>query len=316
MYENVGVDRGARRHEHHDMRDAVVVDPATLKRLYIEEQLSTLDVAVKLGCSGATILRRLRQLGIDIRRRGPASRDLPDSTPIRWSPEIAYACGLMATDGNLSGRKGQMSFVSKDVAQVEALRHCLRLSAPIFRAPSSRGFHHKVQWNDRRLYDWFVDVGLTPAKSRSIGPLAVPDAFFADFFRGCVDGDGSITVYADRSHSSKKTRYVYERLYVSLVSASRRFLDWIRDNLSRVLGLIGAIHIDGGSAHCPVWTLRYAKAESIRLIGWMYHSPDVPALARKRRKAERFLAPLGQMAFRPAGRPRAGWLYTVRVEEK
>lgn len=83
MYENVGVDRGARRHEHRHMREAVLVDPATLKRLYVEEQLSTLDVAVKLGCSGATILRRLRQSGIDIRRRGPASRDLRDSTPIQ-----------------------------------------------------------------------------------------------------------------------------------------------------------------------------------------------------------------------------------------
>jgi hypothetical protein len=297
------------------MREAVPIDAASLIRLYVEEQLSAPDVALKLGCSAATVLRRLRQSGIDVRHRGPAPRDPRDGTPIRWSSEIAYACGLMATDGNLSRRKGQMSFVSKDVDQVEALRHCLRLSARIVRAPSSKGFHHKVQWNDRRLYDWFVDLGLAPAKSRALGQLAVPDEFFADFFRGCVDGDGSVTVYTDRSHPTKKPHYVYERLYTSLVSASLPFLDWMRDRLSRALGLTGAIHVDR-SARSPVWTLRYAKAESIRLIGWMYHSPNVPALARKRLKAERFLAPLGQTSSRPVGRPGAGWLYTVRVAEK
>jgi hypothetical protein len=297
------------------MREAVPIDAASLIRLYVEEQLSAPDVALKLGCSAATVLRRLRQSGIDVRHRGPAPRDPRDGTPIRWSSEIAYACGLMATDGNLSRRKGQMSFVSKDVDQVEALRHCLRLSARIVRAPSSKGFHHKVQWNDRRLYDWFVDLGLAPAKSRALGQLAVPDEFFADFFRGCVNGDGSVTVYTDRSHSTKKPHCVYERLYTSLVSASLPFLDWMRDRLSRALGLTGAIHVDR-SARSPVWTLRYAKAESIRLIGWMYHSPNVPALARKRLKAERFLAPLGQTSSRPVGRPGAGWLYTVRVAEK
>jgi len=291
------------------------IDPASLRRLYVEQRLSASDLALKLGCSSATILRQLRRSQIDIRRRGPAARDRRNGTPIRWSPEIAYACGLMATDGNLSRRTGQMSFVSKDVDQVEALRHCLRLSARIFRARSSNEFHHKVQWSDRSLYDWFVDLGLAPAKSRTLGPLAVPDEFFADFFRGCVDGDGSVTVYTDRSQSAKKTHYVYERLYISLVSASLCFLDWIRDSLSRALGLGVAIHVDR-TAQCPVWTLRYAKAESIRLIGRTYHSPDVPALARKRRKPERFLTPLGLTSFRPVGRPRAGWLYTVRVEEK
>jgi hypothetical protein len=135
---------GARQHQHGDMREALPIDPASLRRLYVEEQLSASDVALKLGYSGATILRRLRQSGIDIRRRGPAPRDRRAGTPIRWSPEIAYACGLMATDGNLSQRKGQMSFVSKDVDQVEALRHCLRLSARIFLAPSSKGFHQST----------------------------------------------------------------------------------------------------------------------------------------------------------------------------
>ena len=36
------------------------------------------------------------------------------------------------------------------------------------------------------------------------------------------------SVYTDRSHSEKNPRYVYDRLYVSLVSASPAFLNWAR----------------------------------------------------------------------------------------
>jgi hypothetical protein len=94
----------------------------------------------------------------------------------------------MATDGNLSGRKGHLSLVSKDLDQVETLRRCLHLEAPIAQVRGATGILHKVQWCDRGLYNWFLGVGLTPAKSRTIGPLTVPDYVFADFFRGCIDG--------------------------------------------------------------------------------------------------------------------------------
>jgi len=230
---------------------------------------------------------------------------------ITWSPQIAYALGLMATDGNLSGRKGQMSLVSRDLDQIETLRHCLQLEAPISRVRSATGFLHKVQWHDHDLYDWFLRVGLTPAKSRTIGPLAVPDELFADFFRGCIDDDGSVLVYTDRYHAAKCPHYVYERLYVSLVSASRRFLAWIRESIRRATGLSGVIHNGGGRSQRSIWALRYAKAESIRLLGWIYYAPGIPCLARKRDKAVRFLAPLGYASARSVGRRRVGWLYTV-----
>ena len=292
------------------------IDPAALRQLYVDERLSTADVATRFGCAGATILRRLRQFGIDVRPSGPSPRDPVDGASLNWNPQIAYALGLMATDGNLSRRKGQMSLVSKDLEQIETLRRCLRLEAPISLVRSSAGFLHKVQWHDRRFYDWHLGVGLTPAKSRTIGALAVPDELFADFFRGCIDGDGCVLVYTDRYHSTKSERYVYERLYLSLVSASRPFLDWIQTSVRRVAGVKGAIHRSSGRGRRPVWALRYAKAESIRLLGWMYYAQDVPCLARKRAKAMRFLAPLGHSSARSVGRPRVGWLYTVPAKGK
>ena len=68
---------------------------------------------------------------------------------------------------------------------------------------------HRIAWSDRRFYDWLTTVGLTPAKSLTLGPLAIPDDYFADFLRGCIDGDGSVRVYIDRYHTAKRMQYVY-----------------------------------------------------------------------------------------------------------
>jgi len=316
MYEKSGVDERVPPADalEHMGATRISIDPSLLKRLYLDESLSIVAIAARLGCADNTILRRLRSTGVQVRPRGPIARRRAESIGIDWSPATAYAVGLMATDGNLSGRKGHLSLISKDADQVETLRRCLHLEAPISQIRTTTGVHHKVQWCDRGLYDWFLGVGLTPAKSRTIGPLAVPDSVFADFFRGCIDGDGSVLVYIDRYHVPGCSNFVYERLYVSLVSASLQFLDWIRASVNRIVGTVGAIH-RGGPRDRPLWTLRYAKAESIRLIGWMYYSPDVPALGRKRDRATRFLVPLGYASRRSAGRPRVGWLYTDPTRE-
>jgi hypothetical protein len=76
----------------------ISIDPGLVRQLYVDEGFPTAEVAMKLGCAGATILRRLRQLGMDVRPRGPVRRRRVDGG-ITWSPQIAYALGLMATDG-------------------------------------------------------------------------------------------------------------------------------------------------------------------------------------------------------------------------
>ncbi len=283
----------------------VTIAPDMLRRLYVDDALSTPDIATKLGCSGGTILRQLRRLGIDVRPPGPVPHSRAAAIGIDWSAQVAYAVGLMATDGNLSGRRGWLS--------LERLRHCLRLEARISLVRSSTGFLHKIPWCDRGSYDWFLRVGLAPAKSRTLGPLVIPDEVFVDFFRGGIAGDGCVVVYTDRHHTTKRAHYVYERLYVSLVSASRPFLEWMQANARRLARVSGAIQSSGGRHHPPIWFLHYAKAESIRLLTWMYYASDVPCLSRKREKAERFLSPLGHSSGRSVGRPRVGWLYTVQA---
>jgi hypothetical protein len=147
-------------------------------------------------------------------------------------------------------------------------------------------------------------VGLTPAKSLTLGPLAIPDEYFVDFFRGCVDGDGSIVSYIDRYNTFKSPSYVYTRLYVSLVSASSRFVDWLRATIQRLASLSGHVDVRRSAGRHDIWRLRYAKRESLALLRWMYYAQDVACLARKQNRAAPFLIPhSAEPGARRLGRP-------------
>lgn len=261
------------------------IDAKELARLYGDQRFTAEDIAQRLGSSATTIRRRLRSHGLDPRSRGPRPRERAIDG---WTSELAYAIGLLATDGNLSKDGRHLTVTSADPDLLDVLRACLALQGPV-RQVGSRGRCHRVQWSDRCFYRWIESIGLSPAKSRSIGLLAIPDQYFADFARGCIDGDGSIVVYVDRYHCGKDPRYVYERLYVTLVSASRLFVDWFRATLFRLIDIRGSISERVSRSGRPYWVLRYARRESSRLLPWLYYAPSVPCLARKRARSEPFL---------------------------
>ena len=275
----------------------VAVEREELRRLYVDERHTTTEIAARLGCGPTTIRRRLDRFDIAARSRGTdpvrwlRRRDPGLETRDIWSPAVAYAVGLMATDGNLSGNGRNMTLSSKDVDLLETFRQCLGLRTAIAPCLNGRGTQYwRVQWSDRRLYKWLLSIGLTPAKSLTLGPLAIPDDHFADFFRGCIDGDGSIVVYTGRYHTAKNARYVYDRLYVSVVSASPAFVQWLQVQVRTLTGLVGAVGETRAEGRRTMAYLRFAKRESTALLRWMYHAPGVPALARKRVKAEPFLS--------------------------
>jgi hypothetical protein len=133
-------------------------------------------------------------------------------------------------------------------------------------------------------------IGLTPAKSLTLGGLEIPDKFLADFVRGVVDGDGSIQLYKDRSNAWESEKYVYERLYVTVASSSRPFLEWLHQAIQSQIPIRGAIVRRVHIGRNPHWSLKLAKHDSIRLLNWMYYAPGLPCLRRKQERAIKFLS--------------------------
>lgn len=85
------------------MPDRVELNAGALRRMYVDERMTTAGIAGQLGCGATTVSRRLRTLGIPPRSRGPRREREGDAEATRrWSPQIAWVVGLIATDGNLA----------------------------------------------------------------------------------------------------------------------------------------------------------------------------------------------------------------------
>jgi len=148
-----------------------------------------------------------------------------------------------------------------------------------------------------------MDIGLMPAKSLRLGPWRVPDDWLRDFVRGYIDGDGTIVTYTDRYNTFKNPSYVYTRLFVRIVSASPRFLVWLRARIRALTGESGSLTVRTAASTNDLWSLKYAKRESLAVLPWMYYAPDVPGLRRKRDIAAPFLTPQEPPRRRGPGRP-------------
>lgn len=204
----------------------------------------------------------------------------------RWSPELAYAIGLMATDGCLSKDGRHFDFTSKDRVQLKTFLKCLGIRNKISKKVSgySKKFCPRIQFGDVVFYRFLLGVGLTPAKSKILGELDIPRKYFFDFLRGHLDGDGTFYSYYDPRWESS---FMF---YTVFISASRPHLDWIRQELHRLLKVRGHMTHDGNkSTH----HLKYAKRESLRILKKMYYNSEVTCLKRKRLKIEKALRIIG-----------------------
>ena len=88
----------------------------------------------------------------------------PPTSDHEWTPALAYAVGLIATDGCLSKDGKTVTQVSKDADLIEIFKQCIGSQAPI--AWNRRAF--RVQISDVGLYTWLQGLGLTTRKSLTL----------------------------------------------------------------------------------------------------------------------------------------------------
>jgi len=205
----------------------------------------------------------------------------------QWSPKLAYAVGLLATDGNLSPDGRHLNFTSKDFELIESFKHCLGIENKIgkkAREASKAKRYFYVQFGDVVFYRFLLTLGLTPAKSKTIGKLDIPAEYFFDFLRGSFDGDGTFFSYWDPRWRSS---FMF---YTVFISASINHLNWIREEIHKRLDVLGHITHDGRRI---TYHLKYAKKDSLKILKRMYYNPDIIYLKRKYLKIEKALSTIG-----------------------
>ena len=201
----------------------------------------------------------------------------------KWSDLLAYVVGIITTDGNLSPDGRHINITSKDLEMVQNVKDILHLTNTFSRKArggSTEKKYYVLQFGSKNFYAFLLSIGLTPAKSRTVRKVLVPDAFFSDFLRGCIDGDGNI-------YESKHPESKHLQLRLTLASASKPFLIWMLASIQRTYNIHGGwiTKLDKKST-C---LLRFGKSDSIQILRAMYAKSRRYALQRKLATAEKYL---------------------------
>lgn len=214
------------------------------------------------------------------------------SSPVdtTWRPTLAYAIGLMATDGCVADGD-HISFPSADRELVELFAACLgkRNAISEYRTETG-GTAYRIQFGDVAFCRWLAGIGITGRKSLSIGAITVPAEQLLPLARGLLDGDGSIINKRARADTHGRKDYYWEYLQTKFVCASRPHLEWLKAGLKNSLGVDGLIitrSARNGKNAC--YTLRYGKRDSHILLSALYRDPHAPRLTRKWTVWQRYL---------------------------
>lgn len=218
-------------------------------------------------------------------KRGPKPKG---KVNLKWTPELAYAVGLLVTDGSLSKNRRHITLVSKDLEQLRTFKKLLKLDVSIGYTSSGRSNkkYTRIQFGDVLFYRFLLSIGLIPNKSKVIGEVKVPKNLFFDFLRGHFDGDGCTYSYFDPRW---KNSFMF---YTVFVSASKMHIVWLQKMIKERLKITG--HLVGKGEEGTVYQLKYAKADSLKLLRKMYYAPTVPSLSRKKLKIQKMLAIVGE----------------------
>lgn len=209
---------------------------------------------------------------------------------IKWSPQFAYAIGLLTTDGNLSPSGRHFDFTSADREQILNFMKCLGIKNKITRkkGPFSKKIVLRIQFGDIIFYKFLLKIGLMPRKSKILGKVKIPNKYFFDFLRGHLDGDGTFHSYWDPRWRSS---FMF---YTIVVSASQNHILWLQGKVFKFLKIKG--HVTK-SQNDSVYQLKYAKADSLKLLPKIYYSKGVVCLTRKKLKIIKALAIIGRKLF-------------------
>lgn len=195
---------------------------------------------------------------------------------VQWSNKLAYVVGLITTDGSLSKDGRHIDITSKDKNLLEDVKESLGLKIQIGQKYSGQGnISWRLQIGSKQLYKFLRDIGLTPAKTKTVGELLIPKRYFCHFLRGHFDGDGSFYCYQDIRW---KSSFMF---YLSFVSASKIHIEWLQKMIYKTIGVKGHITT---KKEKDMFQLKFGKNETKILVPKMYVGKSLVCLERKRKK--------------------------------
>lgn len=130
-----------------------------------------------------------------------------------------------------------------------------------------------MQISSISFYNFLMNIGLMPNKSKVVGKINVPTDFYNHFLKGVIDGDGCIGRW-------KHPRNNCEQWSLRIVSASENFINWLKCKIELIMGAKGRIYREEAEGK-ERWILKYGKIASRRIFNECYECEPELELERK-----------------------------------
>lgn len=244
-----------------------VLPKETLFQLYFVNELNTVEIAEKIGCSSNTICTLMD--GYGFRRRDKrealgihhAKRvNVNESFFLNESEDLFYILGLWASDGCVSGNTITISLKDKDV--IEWIAKKIELKLPIGIREKSNPNHStvfEIRFNSLLVKEIMASYCITERKSISLKfPTNISSQYLSDFVRGVFDGDGAISISKKRGQA------------LSIGSASKEFIETLAKKVNSFCTFNGSVEVSKINRKNHYYTFRSSNLYRIKDIAfWM-----------------------------------------------
>lgn len=207
-----------------------------------------------------------------------------------------YLLGAYITDGCVFAN-GTGSFAaeikSKDKDWILLIRDIVSTNMMPKKIKNSSCYRLRII--NKQIASWLINNNCVPRKSLIVRLPQIPDMYFSDFIRGCMDGDGSIGQYYRRNGTSSKQ---YKQAACYIVSASKSFIVELdkqckkhglqgRINVRRIKGKTMSI-INGKKiiAKHDQYLLRFTGQNCKSFLQFCYYEHNPISMPRKQKIAE------------------------------
>jgi predicted Zn-ribbon and HTH transcriptional regulator len=254
---------------------------------------STPELAVQFNIKHQSASYHLKRQGVSLRTLPEARRKhaLDESAFDSINEESAYWIGLLMADGNVyevekASPRIKLTLIKSDQDHVERFRQFLK---------TSQGLHYSnntanLAVSSARLAEALAKYGIVPRKSLTAKVAGLE--FNKDFWRGAIDGDGTISDVQRYSDLSTKNR-----VQLSLLG-SQNLMEQFALFIGSVTGHKPKLRRIGN-----IYTVVVRGTTAARMVKTLYADCSI-ALPRKLARAKRIIAE--SLNFRERGCQRCG----------
>lgn len=174
------------------LRQVIKLYSEGISQLELEKRLKLTRKTIRETLQNSEVIYRTKSQAITLGYGHYIDENVFDDLT---NPEALYFIGLLYTDGHISERNNQncieIKLQSEDLELLEKLKKFLKCNYDITKTKNEESY--RLRFFSKKIISILKDIGFTSNKTSSL----IPDERLKhskDFWRGCVDGDGCLSL--------------------------------------------------------------------------------------------------------------------------